>query len=60
MFELSGLGIEEEDDDTEPTAKELEKLIEIGDQIIKIADGTIEATPEERQAAVDIVLKFGI
>jgi hypothetical protein len=49
-------GIEEDDDLSD---EQLQKMIEAGDRIQKIASGEILATPEERDAAIALIAKSG-
>lgn len=52
MHVFNGFGAEEELSDAD-----LQKLIEAGDRIQKIASGEILATPEEREAAIALIAK---
>lgn len=51
-------GLEDVGDDKLSDA-DLQKLIEAGDRIEKIASGEIFASPEERDAAIALIAKFG-
>lgn len=52
--EIGGFG-----DADDMSDAELQKLIEAGDRIQKIASGEIFATPAERDAAIALIAKVG-
>jgi hypothetical protein len=45
--------------DDELSEDQLQRMIEAGDRIQKIASGEIFATPEERDAAIALIAKSG-